>query len=164
MGMIWVGYRSEAERARAILLDPDALDDLLGAEDESEAGGLPCVDIDKSWAGLHWLLAGEVGPTDEVVSQAILGGEPIGEDLGYGPARLLLPPAVQAVAEALAVVEETGLRSRLDGAAMEEAGVYPSICDEDDVFETYLWPHFEELRDFYLVASRMGDAVIQTIC
>lgn len=98
------------------------------------------------------------------MSQAILGGEPIGEDLGYGPARLLLPPAVQAVAEALAVVEETGLRSRLDGAAMEEAGVYPSICDEDDVFETYLWPHFEELRDFYLVASRMGDAVIQTIC
>lgn len=159
MGMIWVGYRRKEDAARHILEDADRTEELLESDDEETS-----VDLDKAWHGLHWLLTGSAEPTGDVTSDAIFGGEPTGEDLGYGPGRLLSAEGVGAVAARLQVVEPHALRARLDPAAMEEAGVYPSIWDEDDVFDTYLVPAFERLRAFYSAAADSGDCVIQTIC
>lgn len=96
-------------------------------------------------------------------SDAVFGGEPIGEDLGYGPARLLSAEGVSAVAARLRELDPATLRTRMDPAAMEDAGVYPVIWDEDDVFDTYLAPAFDGLRAFYSAAAQSGDSVIQTI-
>lgn len=159
MGMIWVAYRRSADAAREFLEDADSMDELLESDDDETS-----VDLDKAWHGIHWLLTGSAEPTAEVASEAIFGGEPIGEDLGYGPGRLLSAAGVGAVAARLRELEPDTLRARMDPAAMEDAGIYPLIWDEDDVFDTYLAPAFENLRAFYSTAAQSGEAVIQTIC
>ena len=159
MGMIWVGYRRDAAVARQLLEDPEQFGELLESDDEETS-----VDLDKAWHGIHWLLTGSADPTAETLSDAILGGEGIGEDLGYGPGRLLAAARGGAVAEALDGIDLAALRTRMDPAAMEANEVYPSIWDEDDVFDTYLAPAFEGLRAFYSAAAASNEAVIQTLC
>ncbi|MGC5585414.1 DUF1877 family protein [Ornithinimicrobium sp. W1665] len=44
-----------------------------------------------AWHGIHWLLTGSQDSTDDVTCEVIFGGEPVGDDLGHGPARLLDP-------------------------------------------------------------------------
>jgi hypothetical protein len=157
--MIWVGYRRSEAAARALLEDSDLVDDLLESDDDDTS-----VDLDKAWHALHWLLTASGGNPEAALSDVIFGGQGIGEDLGYGPARLLSTDRVQAVAQALAQLEVTSLRSRMDAQAMEAAEVYPMIWDEDDVFDSYLAPAYDRLRDFYSAAATADEAVIQTIC
>jgi hypothetical protein len=159
MGMIWVGYRRNATIARQLLEDPGRLEELIESND-----GATSVDLDKAWHGLHWLLTGNADPTAAPLSEAIFGGESLGEDLGYGPGRLLSAARVAAVANALAQIDLDSLRDRMDPSAMDAAKVYPSIWGEDDVFDTYLAPAFEGLRAFYSAAVAANEAIIQTIC
>ncbi len=96
--MVWVGFRRDDETARETLENPEAWDDhLFEGDDDDEK----CVDMDKAWHGLHRLLTGSAYATSDVASQAIFGGEPVGEDLGYGPPRLLSAVDVRSVAERL---------------------------------------------------------------
>lgn len=159
MGMVWVGYRRDPRTAEACLLDADRLEELLDSDDDDAS-----VDLDKAWHGLHWLLTGSSGETAGVLSEAIFGGEPLGEDLGYGPGRLLPAAQVSLVADALKMLDIDTFRRRMDGRAMTNAEIYPSIWDENDVFDEYLVPAFTDLRRFYEQASTAGQAVIQTIC
>jgi len=159
VGMIWVAYRRRPDTARQFLEDPDLLDDPLESDDDQTS-----VDLDKAWHGIHWLLSGSEGPTAAVVSEAIFGGDPIGEDLGYGPGRLLSADAVATVAAALHELPSDVLRPRMDSFAMTAAGIYPMIWDEPDVFDTYLAPAYDNLRAFYASAAAAQEAVVQTIC
>jgi hypothetical protein len=86
------------------------------------------LDFDKSWAAIQFLLNGDVmGDQGEPpLSDAVLGGTWLGDvDVGYGPARYLLPQEVRAVATALDAIPEGEFRKRYDGAAMDEAGCTP---------------------------------------
>src|SRR4051812_41190420 len=142
------------------LASPDRLDALL-YDDPSEE--LPEVDADKAWHGIHWLLTGSADETQPAAAtrglfrrrtattvgpegMAVLGGEPIGEDNGYGPARVLRPDEVVAVAEALRPLTPEVLGHRMDSAAMAAAELYPGIWDEEDVYEEYLGPSYAGLR------------------
>lgn len=159
MGMIWVGYRRDPLTARTSLEDADRLEELFESDGDEMS-----VDLDKAWHGVHWLLTGAADVTDDVTSDAVFGGEPMSEDLGYGPPRLLPAGRVRVVADALERLDVDGLRERMDGQAMTDAEIYPSIWDEPDVFDQYLAPAFERLRSFYLAAAANREAVIQTIC
>ena len=159
MGMIWVGYRRDDLIARQILEDPDQLDGLLDSDDYETS-----VDLDKAWHSLHWLLNDNGGPTDDSLSETIFGGEAIGQDLGYGPVRLLPADRVRVVARALGQIEPNSLRTRMNAQAMASADIYPMIWDEDDVFDSYLAPAYDRLRTFYTAAAAANQAVIQTIC
>lgn len=156
MGMVWVGYRRPESEARQILEDEERLDELFESEEAS-------ADLDKGWHAIHWLLTSGETTRVESLSDAILGGEEIGEDLGYGVPRLLTPDRVQAVARSLAEVDAGALRTRMDAKAMEAAEVYPMIWDEADVFDSYLAPLYEDLRGFYAAAAAADEAVIQAI-
>ena len=139
--------------------DPDQIDELLESDDDET-----CVDIDKAWHGIHWLLTGSEEPTTNTPSDVIFGGEPFGEDLGYGPPRLLPIEGVGRVAQLLGGVDADALRLRMDPAAMRRAGVYPEIWDEEDVLDEYLLPALQQLRTFYDAAAKAGEAVIRTLC
>lgn len=156
--MAWVGYRREPELARRLLESEDGVEELLETDDDESS-----VDLDKAWHGLHWLLTGSAGPTADPASEAIFGGEEIGEEIGYGPARLLAPDRVRIVAAALAAVDESTLRARTDRGAMARADLYPDIWGEEDVVATYLLPYLDELRAFHADAAAAGHAVIQVI-
>lgn len=148
-----------AGRAEEVAADPGRLEELV----EEDTPGEEFLDLDKAWHGLHWLLTGSVDDTSTPAGQAVLGGTEIGEDWGYGPPRLLRPDDVRRVAEALDAVTADDLRARFDAGAMTAADVYPFIWDEEDVFEEYLAPSFDLLRDFYARAASRGDAVLAVL-
>lgn len=156
--MTWVAYRRPFNEAAELARSPQGMEFLLESDDDSS------VDLDKAWHGIHWLLSGSPDPTDEVTSEVIFGGDPVGEDLGYGPARLLAPERVKVVASALRDLPADELRQRVDLTAMSDAELYPDIWDETDVFDEYLAPSYDQLRSFYMDAADAEHAVIQTLC
>ncbi|MER7002836.1 YfbM family protein [Dactylosporangium sp. NPDC000555] len=165
--MVWIGRRLSADELREVLEDPAKVDELLYGDlddDEAEMPD-PALDLDKSWHGIHYLLTGtpwEIG--SDAAGAAILGGDEIGEDGGYGPARLLRPDAVRGIAAALDGLSIEVLRARFDPQAMTAADIYPTIwADGIDEFDSYLAPHFTELRSFYRTAAAGGQAVLLAI-
>lgn len=93
-----------------------------------------------------------------------MGGDELGEDLGMGPGRLLAPDDVRSVLAALDEIPPESLRARLDPAVMNRVEVYPTgIWDEADIFESYVGPEYQRLREFYRAAAGHGEAVVQTL-
>ena len=141
--------------------EPSLVESVIdGTADAGDLG--PALDLDKAWHGVHFLIAGEPWQTraSEHATQCILGGEECGDDLGYGPARLLGPAAVAAIAAALPEVET--LRPRFDPHAFAAADIYPTMWERDDPGETWRWlaDTYEQMRAFYRDAAAAGRAVV----
>lgn len=81
------------------------------------------LDLEKSWHVLHYLLAGDVGPSAPP-ADLLLTGEELGEDVGYGPARLHDANATRAFADFLEGLDVPTLVARVDIDALQQAGVY----------------------------------------
>ncbi|MDG4829052.1 YfbM family protein [Solwaraspora sp. WMMD1047] len=161
--MVLIGRRLSHNEWRQILDDPTTVDMLLygDLDDDQAAMPDPELDLDKSWHAIHYLLTGTAWDTDEGAGAAILGGDEIGEDNGYGPARLLSPENVRTVAAALDTLHLDTLRTRFDPKAMAAADIYPNIWDRtNEVFDTYLASYFVQLRSFYSKAAANDQAVL----
>jgi hypothetical protein len=156
VGMIMMVRRLTAEQAEALEADPSAAAEFIEQADS-------VLDLDKAWHGIHYLLTGTSWDIPPGAGEAVLGGDPIGADWGYGPPRLLRPDRVQAVAAALRDVTADSLRARFDPAVLREADVYPQVWDGDEDFDIYLLPHFLTLQAFYLEAAEQKEAVLLTI-
>lgn len=120
-------------------------------------------DVDKAWHAVHFTLTGEaweaVGPFGDVV----LGGEPFGEEVGYGPPRWLSPERAAAAARALAELAPDAFAARLDFHAMTEHDIYPQIWDRDPAAEQlveYVVDAYKEIRDRFSEAVAAGQGFI----
>jgi hypothetical protein len=105
------------------------------------------VDLHKSWQVLHYLLTGTPDAGRAPLNLLLVGGEELGDDVGYGPARLIAPGDVEAFATALDALDDATLMARLDLPGMAAAGVYCadiSADPEGDAIE------LEEMVDHYL--------------
>jgi hypothetical protein len=142
--------------------EPERLADYLFPDDDEGTELEHAIDLDKAWHGIHYLLNGTAEGGDEPYSLVILGGQEIGEDLGYGPARLLFPDQVADIAGALRELDADALEARFDAAAMEEAQIYPGQIWSRDGQEAldYLLHHYAQLVDFYEAAAARGDGMI----
>ncbi|MFL6708613.1 MAG: YfbM family protein [Massilia sp.] len=119
------------------------------------------IHLDKTWHAIHFMLTGEVYDGDGAISQAILGGDPIGEEeVGYEPARGLSVAEVKAIDVALRGVSEADFRAKFDAAALTAADIYPQIWEEGDGALDYLVPYFMSLKQFYENAAQAGLAVV----
>jgi hypothetical protein len=160
-----IGRRLSAAELTAVLADATEVDMLLyGDLDDDEAEmPEPELDLDKSWHGIHYLLTGTAWEIGEGAGSAILGGVEIGQDGGYGPARLVDPDTVRAIAAGLDALDVETLRARFEPGAMKAAEIYPDSWTDgtDDV--DYLMSHFAELRRFYHSAAVHGQAVLLAI-
>ena len=118
--------------------------------------------LDKAWHGVHYVLCGEVEPGPALLSQAVLGGVPIGEDdegfSGYGPARYFTAAQVADLSRAF---ERPGLEqeaaARFDAGRMTDLQIYPGwrVSDADWVMDA-----FQRLRAFYSDAAGQGRAIV----
>jgi len=110
----------------------------------------PVFDLRKSWHILHYLFTGDVGP-GAPPSDALIAGEELGEDLGYGPPRLHDADATRAFA---AFLTPYNLQPRLDLTEMRRAGVYAvprgaHIGErEEAALREDVAVSFEDLRDY----------------
>jgi hypothetical protein len=148
---------AERERVRAQIfkeLDGAGVNVGAGVLDSSTEDGL---NLEKSWHVLHYLLTGKAEEAPPPLGNAILGGEEIGGDLGYGPARLLTPQQVREVAVALAAISKGDLRERFDLKAMKAANIYP-VRDKSEL--ELAQGYFEQLSRYYAEASADGNAML----
>lgn len=130
------------------------------AEETSRA-----VDIDKSWAAIHFMLTGTAWGGEPPESLPILGGTEIGEDMGYGPLRFLTPAEVVAANGVLAALPSAELKKRFIPAKLEEAEVYPTgiWLDEGEEGFDYIEHYYDQLRAFYAFAAKSGQAVLLAV-
>lgn len=111
--------------------------------------------IEKAWHGLHYLLTGSPTDTAPPLGAAILGGQEVGEDLGYGPARYLTPAEVAAVADALDQVTHADLDARYDPSIMDQQKIYPGHWDDPDSAD-WMIDTFDEVKAYYAQARERG--------
>jgi hypothetical protein len=137
-------------------LDPDNDD---GAEEGRHAG----LDVDKAWHGIHFLLTGTAWEGEPPLDFIVRGGQEVGEDLGYGPARAFTSDEVKAIAAALRPLTREVLEQRFNPKEMMSLQIYPTIWDrprdEDDTLE-YVLGYYDALRDFIEGAAKEGEGLI----
>jgi hypothetical protein len=145
------------EETERFLTDPDAIEELATPVGRANR----CLRLEKAWHGLHYLLTGSATQGDEPLGFLLDGGEEVGDDLGYGPARLFDPDAVQRLDRTLAAISEGQLWSRFDPDSMQAEGVYPGIWDEseEDLRDEYL-TYYRELKAFVRRASETDNSLV----
>ena len=142
---------------------PDELVAFLYQDDDA-AGAPESIDVDKAWHGLHYLFNGNAHGGSGPLADAILGGEEIGEEMDYGPARLLVPATVAAIAQALNTLDPEELKRRYDPQDMEAKQIYPDIwVSEGDHAFDYLLGYAGTMKAYFSRAAARGDAVITWI-
>lgn len=157
MSMVVVAYRLTPDQLADVRSAPDrAVEALLEQDEDPER----TVDLDKAWHGLHTLLNQHPTDINCPAGAAILGGLPVGEDQGYGPARLLDVVGVTQVASALAALSDDDVMGRYDASKMRSWDVYPSIWDDPKILTEYLLPHLTALRSLYTAAAAAGEPVL----
>lgn len=159
-----------AELDRA-LGDPEWALELIGgwmeaaaeAEAAADAAGpaqsVParCMDVDKAWDALGFLLRRAAFPVDIVHGEEAV---PDADDWGYGPPRYLTPERVRTAAGALAEISGERLTAGVGPEDLASAEVYPAIVWERGESLDYVREHYEQLRPFFRTAAEQGDGML----
>lgn len=151
MGMVGCFRRIAAVELSALVADPTRLDAVLGSGDS--------VDVDKAWAGIHYVLTGTADAGEWPWYDVVLGGNSIGDDRGYGPVRYHTAHDTAAIAQALSQITVDEFRNRFDPAAMTTADVYPAIWDQAWALD-YVSDAYAKVKDCYAAAAAAGDAML----
>jgi hypothetical protein len=147
--------------------EPALIADYVG-DDHAQEGFGPFADFDadKAWHAIHFLLTGSAWEGDPPLNFIATGGTPIGEDLGYGPARALSSAEVKILANALEPLSAEQLSQRFDPEAMMAQDIYPAIWDrpvEEDDTLAYVVEIYTDLRQFIIDTAREGNALLIVI-
>src|SRR6218665_781943 len=109
--------RVSAETLDKVTARPKRLDELLGPTLLATGNTPNHLSLDKAWHAIHYLLNGNGGCGISLLSDAVIGGTPIGdEEFGYGPPRGLTSGEVRKVSAALAKISIEKLLIRYDPA------------------------------------------------
>jgi hypothetical protein len=121
--------------------------------------------LENSWHLLHYLFTGHIGPAN-APGDLLLTGEDLGEDLGYGPARLHSETATRAFAEFLETQELERLQARIDLREMLRLGVYGvpmgpgSDADYANEVRREVGVYFPLLRSYVRQMSNNGNGLL----
>ncbi|MFI9050236.1 YfbM family protein [Streptomyces sp. NPDC053427] len=130
-------------------------------EEAAEAAEEPdealCLDIDKAWDALGFLLRRTDFPVDVAQGEEAVAGA---EDWGYGPPRYLTPARVRVAAEAMAELSGASLVSGVAPADLAEAEVYPALVWRRGESLDYVSEHYERLRLFFRAAAEDGEGML----
>ncbi len=154
MGMYGTIYRIPAsDTDRLASLD---VGELLEALDAYEA-----VDLDKCWNAVSWLSQACGAPQDIVLS-----GDPIGEDLGYGPIIYRSPVQTEQLRDFLSTLSVEKIDSVIDLVKLTSDDVYPGVWDreeEKDDNRAWILASMQETISLYNRAATAGDGTATII-
>ncbi|MEU2156581.1 YfbM family protein [Streptomyces sp. NPDC019396] len=153
---------SPAELAR-VIRDPEwalgFVDELVEAELDGGdgGGGSRCLDTDKAWDALGFLLRRVGFPVDVVHGEEEIPGA---DDWGYGPPRYLTPERVKVAAEGLIRISGDDLVAGVGPDELAAADIYPVIVWERGESLDWVREHYEALVPFFDAAARGGDGML----
>jgi hypothetical protein len=147
---------SSAELA-TLTVAPDQVEDLLFPEDvENPFEGQ--FDLEKAWHSIHYVLTGQAQPDGTPLGDAVLGGQEIGPNLGYGRARLIPAGRVQEIHEALSKVDFNSRFASVDKSPNRLSEIYLGSCLRSEL--DYLTQYFNALVAAYATAAGSKSAVL----
>jgi hypothetical protein len=157
MGMRCEVVAIPAPQVGELVADPSGMDNLI----ESLEGSANYVSLEKSWHGLHYVLTRTAWEGDPPLNFLAAGGEPVGDDDGYGPARLLRNDDVRALNTALDAFTSAVFDQRFDLKELEAAEIYPQIWDEsrEDLLEEY-GGYLAALKELVKRAAKSDQALL----
>jgi uncharacterized protein DUF1877 len=146
----------------ALRADPSGVEQLLYASFfGGGSNGHDELEVDKAWHGLHFLLTGAAWEGDLPLGFIVSGGQEVGDDLGYGPARALTSSDVQTIDAALEPLTREQVAQRFDAARMTELEIYPfGWSDDPDGELEWLLDSYAELRAFVRRTAERRHAVL----
>lgn len=114
--------------------------------------------LEKEWHILHYALCKSIEPDGSALADSILGGNPMGPDLGYGHGRLIHSGRVKEISEALNASDFDKLYSEIkeDDSKLKE--LYGSF-EFDEGEKKFLFELFEKLKATYTGAAEENRAV-----
>ena len=120
--------------------------------------------LEKSWHMLHYLFTGHAG-TGHAPGDLLLSGEELGEDVGYGPARLHDERKAGEFSRFLEGQDLVRLRARTDFDAMNRAGVLygagePASEVAHKMLHEEMALYFQLLRDYVQAMAGKGDGLM----
>jgi Domain of unknown function (DUF1877) len=150
------------QELESLVAEPSRVEQLLYASFfGGSSNGHDELEIDKAWHGLHFLLTGTAWEGDFPLNFIAVGGEEVGDDLGYGPARGLTSSDVRQIDRALEPLTRQELGQRFDAARMTELQIYPfGWSDDPDGELDYLLDFYADLRAFVRRTAERGDALL----
>ncbi|MEM1185440.1 MAG: YfbM family protein [Planctomycetota bacterium] len=163
MGMVALFWEVTPTRLERFREDGEAnfIWDFEGESLGTEDGALSTVGLDKSWWAIHFVLTGTTEEFDGPLGW-VLGGEPVGDDQGYGPARVFEPGEVGAIADVLRPLDSDAFAVRIDTAALRANDVYPGVWEDEDDHE-YVMTYYTVLRDWVLGVAARGNGVVTIV-
>jgi hypothetical protein len=130
------------------------------ASAQSPAGAV--ISLEKACHGVHYLMCGATDPGSTLLSQVVMGGTEVGEDLGYGPARYFEADKIpDIVRELTGAGLESEMQARFDPAQMTTAQIYPFGWQPSDL--KWVMDEFHKLRQFFIEAGAAKYAVITNL-
>ena len=119
--------------------------------------------IEKSWHMLHYLFTGHVDASD-APGNALLTGQAVGENLGYGPARLQDESRTREFGQFLAKADVARLQARVNFQEMTRLKVYSmpggpgSPAQHESELRAEVAQYFPLLRDYVgrMAAKKYG--------
>lgn len=123
--------------------------------------------LGKLWHILHYALAGDEGPTGGG-GDALLSGEEIGPNAGYGPARLLTPAETAFFSRHLDHLDAQDIEDNLDFQAMGEASIYLASSRHRDAqhdagLRRDAGRYFVRLQDYVTRMADKGNGLLMWI-
>ncbi len=163
MSMYCTLYAISAADADQVIDSPESVEDLVESLDGSDA----MLSLERAWDGLHFALTGTVGKGTPPLNVLVLGGVPVGEDVGYGPDRLVHPPDVAALDAALTAFSDADFDRNFDLQQLAANAVYPGGWDDPHldgikVRAVYL-SYLHQLKAHVRRAAEAGGAILITI-
>ena len=125
----------------------------------------PALQLRKSWHVLHYAITGNAWPSGSA-GDALLTGDDLGDDMGYGPPRLHGPIATRAFADFISPLEFHELQTRIRYREMLDLGIYsmPMGGGSEEQFETELRTevasYFPALREYVTLMSSKGNGLL----
>jgi hypothetical protein len=118
----WSRLKKDPEKAAAFLFES-------WLEDGPESRN--CVELQKDWHALHFLLTGDPSTDpehlpDDPLHNVVMGGHETDIEASYGPVRCLEPKEVRAIAHELAKISVRLLRTRFSAKAFNDEEIYPN--------------------------------------
>lgn len=127
-----------------------------GVDEDVLMGASGALELDKSWHVLHYVLTGTAWDGPQPAAALLTGGREVGEDLGYGPARVLSATETQAFAQFLATQNETALVKKLNVPKMRSMDIYCADGDAEDDLNHY----FPQLKSYVTDAAAKGQGLV----